>query len=296
MLFCKKKDKRENCNLVKEKSQFNAIWNRKIANLKFINEEFSIHFQEVFSFVLLSFHFNNCKRKRKKRKFFKSPRTRERKKKKEIKARSSFKSHCCSIADLNSELKKQECGKSEKEKERKLHEMPSRITFHSRFCLLLYSNSGAVRAKTNNVFHPRASRKIVHERRKKLLPRRRSFFLESLSLCAYLVITIRRWQGRTNNQKVYWNFIGIVFHKTEQVANKTERQTFIEKRFRVVIKYATSNYCPPPAFDFTHANPSCLIIPIKWQTHDIHYHYIFVDMLFCYHLSSKIWVRSIKRA
>lgn len=40
--------------------------------------------------------------------------------------------------------------------------MPNRITFHSRFCLLLYSNSGACargrageRAKANNVFHPR---------------------------------------------------------------------------------------------------------------------------------------------
>lgn len=60
-----------------------------------------------------------------------------------------------------------------KARRKKLHEMPNRITFHSRFCLLLYSNSERERAETNNVFHPRTSPWRLHGKR-------RCFFLSDI--------------------------------------------------------------------------------------------------------------------
>jgi hypothetical protein len=128
----------------------------------------------------------------------------------------------------------------EKARKKNSSEMPNRITFHSRFCLLLYSNSGAERAKTNNVFHPRAFRERLLGRKiawrtEKLLHRNHiflvRFFLTLLSLCAYLAVSARR--GRKIIRENVSIYAGIT---AKQVANKTERQTFIEKRFLVCHK------------------------------------------------------------
>jgi hypothetical protein len=87
----------------------------------------------------------------------------------------------------------------EKARKKNSSEMPNRITFHSRFCLLLYSNSGAERAKTNNVFHPRAFRERLLGRkiawRTESFSHRNHIFLVRffltlfLSLCARLAVS-----------------------------------------------------------------------------------------------------------
>lgn len=80
------------------------------------------------------------------------------------------------------------------------------------------------------------------------------------------------------------NLHGIIFCRRNKLQIKQNTRHLTSKRFRIVIKYATSNYHPPSLR--LHSCKSeqwyCLIISMKWQTHDIHYHYIFVDMFFCY--------------
>ena len=81
--------------------QFEQNWQFEIHKTR----KFSVHFQEVFLYSL----------SRIENKSFSKVLDEKKQEAKEIKARSSFKSHCCSIADLNSEKQRQKTSQNAKQ-------------------------------------------------------------------------------------------------------------------------------------------------------------------------------------